>query len=255
MRRISHKRIQSAFGKLIIITLLFLYADSALAQVHLTGFIGGAATEPSVVRLHGPGDMGIILRQIHWQTESLRGPIYYGLRIEYRLRPLPWLGGEVEFIHAKVVADPNQRVSITYWTGGNGDATDEVAQLRVVAEELSITHGMNYLFFNLTARFGLFTGFGSKESPIDIVARLGVGPTIPHPETTIYGQRRSDYQYGGLATQAGAGIAWWLSNRFALVAEYKFTRTRLEFDTVSESVDTTLKTHHVICGISWRLHK
>lgn len=253
MRAITNQRILSSLGRLIIINLLFLYADSTHAQVHLTGFIGGTNTIPSDVRLHGPGDQGITFQQIHWQTESLRSPIYFGLRIEYQLRPLPWLGGEVEFIHAKVIADPEQVVLINYYMGGA--AIDERAELRTNAEKLSVSHGMNYLLFNLTARFGLFTGLDRNESPLDIVVRLGIGPTIPHPETSIHGRRRSDYQYGGLATQAAVGIAWWLSNRFALVAEYKFTRARLEFKTALESADTILKTHHIIGGICWKWHK
>lgn len=232
---------------------MLLYVDSAYAQVQFTSFMGVTTTIPSDVMLRGPGDQGITFKQVHWQTESLRSPIYFGLRVEYSLRPLPWLGGEVEFIHAKVVANPGQVVLIQYYMGGAG--FDERAELRQAVEELSVSHGMNYLLFNLTARFGLLAGLVRDESPIDIVARLGIGPTIPHPETTIHGQRRSDYQYGGLATQAAVGIAWWLNNRFALVAEYKFTSTRLEFDTASKSAHTTLKTHHVIGGISWKLNK
>ena len=228
-----------------------LLGGSAEAQWELTGFLGASITPPSDVHVRLAGrDTSLRFSEVDWRTESFESPLYYGVRVGYWLRSRPWLGLGAELIHAKVRANPGQEVAVS--GSLQGAALHRIERLGEIVQNLSISHGMNYLFATVALRRRFRSTPQAPEGRWDLVLRGGFGPTLPHAETTILNRTRGEYQYGGLAAQVGAGVVWWARPHFGWSGEYKLSYSPVDFDTAEGAARTTLVSHHFITGLGWR---
>ncbi|HEY3128324.1 MAG TPA: hypothetical protein VGL91_02620, partial [Acidobacteriota bacterium] len=84
-----------------------------------------------------------------------------------------------------------------------------------------------------------------------LTARVGAGPTIPHPESRIEGATQERYEIGSLGVQGAAGAQLRLRRGIYALAEYKFTRTRQSVTVSGGKAGTLLKTHHGVLGLAY----
>ena len=82
-----------------------------------------------------------------------------------------------------------------------------------------------------------------------VTGRVGIGVSVPHPESTIAGADLEEYEWGSFSAQAAAGVELRLRRRVSLAGEYKLTRTVQNVSVVHGSVSTPLTTHHLVTGI------
>jgi hypothetical protein len=233
-----------------VLTAALILPQPVGAQVVLTGYLGVSIPQPSNLSLRlPPRNTDLDLTGVSWRSESLTSPHYYGIRAEYRFASPAWLGLDVEFIHAKVFARLNR--DVTARGVFDGSPVDTRGPLRDWVEQLAMSHGMNFLFFNVSARSisGTTDGFGVPATEWSV--RVGAGPTIPHAETTLLGQSRSAYQWGGLGLQLAGGMSKRVGKSLSLLVEFKVTHNRLRFRTAEGSGATRLLTYHLVAGISW----
>jgi opacity protein-like surface antigen len=176
-------------------------------------------------------------------------PIYYGYRVTFFPRS-GWFGLEGELIHTKVVADTAREVHISGVV--RGEPVSHTAAMSSAIADFSITHGVNLVLLNAVARREMGVDHDG-EARWALTARLGVGGSIPHAESTIDGQHVEGYQWNAFSAQAAAGLEVRLQRRLWLVGEYKLTRSGHDVAVADGRVRTSLTTHHVVVGASLRL--
>lgn len=233
------------------VSLAALVATAALAAPggakaeFLLGIYGGiSGTFDSDVDLEAPGGTDLTLKDVPFDGKSFDSPIYYGVRGTYWLNNAPSYGIMLDFTHAKAIADKDATVDVSGMRGGGGIGPTE--SVSTTFDELEFSHGLNTLTLN-----GLYRHPLSWITPY---AGLGLGVSIPHVEIDVAGGSSTDeYQVGGLAAQALAGLEVSLGDRFALFAEYKFSYTPLDIDLDGGgSLETDLFTNQAILGLSVR---
>jgi opacity protein-like surface antigen len=111
---------------------------------------------------------------------------------------------------------------------------------------------LNLLLANAVARKAI--GRNEDNQPrLQVLARIGAGPTLPHAETKIDGVLHEGYELGRLAFQASAGVELRFLGPFAMGAEYKFTRTSQSLAIHQGKARGTFATHHVVFGLAWHI--
>jgi hypothetical protein len=88
---------------------------------------------------------------------------------------------------------------------------------------------------------------------VAFVARAGAGPTLPHAETTVNGQAREQYEYGGLGLHAAAGVDVRLHSRVSGAVEYKVTAAKPTITIAHGTGQTTAVSHHLSVGVVFNL--
>lgn len=215
-------------------------------------FFGTAHTLSSPLTISQPSlGNNLTFADLRFKSGSFESPVYYGFRIGYFLPPLPFLGVEAEFIHLKVYSDPKQEVHVSGLY--HGAPIDQDMRLGEIVQQYSISHGANLLLFNVAGRYALKKGPASPKGLVILTARFGLGPSIPHTESTIDGQSKGQYETGRLAWQLAASAEVKLWQGFYALVEYKFTRTRQNGKIYSGTAESLLLTHHGIFGISYHL--
>jgi hypothetical protein len=109
-----------------------------------------------------------------------------------------------------------------------------------------MTHGLNVLVVNVVVRRPI----GAADGAVAFVGRGGVGPTLPHAESTVGGRAREQYEYAGLAADGAAGLDLRLRGPLSAVIEYKFTAARPEISIVGGTGRMTAITHQVAFGLA-----
>jgi len=216
----------------------------------IAAYLGGARTASSTLRISQPArNTQLAFDAVRLDSRSFDPPLYYGVRGSYFIRGLPFLGIEAEFIHMKVYADPTQRVRVT---GRYRDVwLEQELPLGQIVQEYSISHGLNLLLFNLVARARMLRSADVPRGRLLLNARFGLGPTIPHTESTIEGERQQQYEWGRAAWQWSAGVEFHLWRGLYALGEYKFTRTRQRGLVVGGFAESLLRTHHGVFGLSY----
>lgn len=228
---------------------LFVAATVTPARADWTfgAFIGGALTRASSIHLaQDQPQTDVVLSPVHYRSESFDAPIYYG----YRAGIFPrsgWLGVEGEFIHVKVIADTTRMTSVTGVLDGR--PVSEPRPLEDVIQRFAISHGVNLVLANVVARY---MGAAARPSASRWIlsGRFGIGASIPHPESTIAGVSREQYEWGALSLQGAGGVEFRLTKRLYLTGEYKFTRTVQQVSVINGTVRTPLRTHHLAAGVT-----
>jgi hypothetical protein len=132
-----------------------------------------------------------------------------------------------------------------------GEPLDGQLDLGEIVQQYSISHGVNLLLFNAVARHVLGRSQERRAGRLILAVRLGMGPTIPHTESTIGGQHQEQYEVGALGMQLAAGAELHLWRGLYLLGEYKFTRTRQKGQVFSGTAEALLRSHHSVAGLAY----
>lgn len=213
-------------------------------------YVGGAHTAASSLTVSQPAlSSNLTFEDVRFRSRSFDPPLYYGFRGGYFIRRMPSLGVEAEFIHLKVFSDPQQRVRVT--GRRRGAALEGELPLGEIVQQYSISHGVNLLLFNVAARRGMGRHAEAPAGRLILTGRLGGGPTLPHTESSVEGQRQEQYEVGRLGWQAAGGAEFNLWRGLYLLGEYKFTRTRQRGKVSSGTAESLLRTHHGVFGLNY----
>ena len=227
----------------MVLRYLFLLSGLSLsAEWAVGGYLGGTRTLENSIHIVQPNlATDVRLRGVQFTGRSFDAPVYYGFRVGF----YPWnrVGFEGEFIHLKVYAN----VDRTIRTEGavRGALFEEQVPMRQIAGQFSISHGLNMLLGNIVLRHS----FGRSRVLASI--RLGAGPTIPHPETELFGAFDEHYESGRIAVQGAGGFEVRLWRGLYALAEYKYTWTDQRFRIHQGRASTIAQTHHLIGGVAW----
>jgi hypothetical protein len=228
---------------------LVLLASPVSAQWHVTAFLGDAATSPGHLDIRSASaDTSVVVEPVGLRDESFDSPWYYGARLTRQFEGARRLGLEVEFIHAKTIADPSQVVRLHGRLDGR--ELDGQHPLGTVLPRFELSHGLNFLLGNVVVDWPVAPR--DREGILGIVGRVGAGPTIPHVESTFRDQQADSYQFGAIAFAAAFGTRIRLSNHFSAVVELKVTRTRQRVDVGSADIEGVFTTRHFVAGVTWR---
>lgn len=224
--------------RLIIISLAcapILTAPSpAEAQWYAGLYMGADTTRPADVTVKGDG-YDITYPDVSFESQPFTSPQYYGWRVGRFFDAGRRLGVELEFIHQKVIARPEE--------------------LGPEVTRYQMTHGLNFLVLNLTNRlpFGR-SAYGG--APYALITRAGAGITLPHAETTIFGLSQEQYEYAGPGLHAAVGLDVRLRGRLSLITEYKVTYARPTITTANNGTGrTTTLSHHAAVGFAFGLSR
>lgn len=216
-----------------IVLLVFLLASCALAQgrwsVEL--YTGTSFHAPTTLEIRQAGQSNVTVRDVRYETRpwhpfeslTLLTENYYTLRVGYRiaeLQPRLHVGAEIEFLHDKA-----------YYLSGDDPAG--------VVQHFELSDGLNYLLANgvVTVPFAVEDAFPAGRG--QLLARIGAGPVITKPASTIRGLEQghdiqgqlTGYELTGPGFAAGAQARWfaasWLSLGVEAKASYAFTNSRI----------------------------
>jgi hypothetical protein len=216
----------------------------------VSAYLGTAKTASTNLKISQPAfNTDLIFENVRLRSRSFDSPQYYGLRAGYFFPQIPFIGVEAEFIHLKVYSDPQQRVRVAGMR--RGTAINREVALGEIVQQYSISHGANFLLFNVAARRGFFSAKNTKRNRLILTARAGVGPTIPHTESSIEGQRQEQYELGRFGWQVAGAMEVKLWRGFYGLGEYKYTQTRQRGKIVGGEAESFLRTHHGVFGLSY----
>jgi hypothetical protein len=186
----------------------------------VAAFLGNAWTAASTLSLHRDDGTDVQFHDVEYRDESFVSPIYYGGRVGACHPSISWLSVEAEFIHLKTIAD--------------------AGRLSEPMPRFELSHGLNQLLFNVAARRHPF------------VVRGGVGPTVPHVETVVDGQRVDEYQLGSVAWHLSVGTEFPVWSGLFAIGEFKWTATHERLEVPGGHVSAPFTTAHVVFGLEWR---
>jgi hypothetical protein len=224
----------------------------ASAQWYFAGYLGGNHTHDATVHIRVPSEsLSIDFRDVQFAAEPTVPRRYYGLRIGKMIGDRRCFGLELEFVHVKALADVTRSYEVIVQPGSVLPPAGGKPMSSVVSE-YQMTHGMNLSFVNLVFRQPL-----RSSDRVALMLRTGAGPSFPHAESTVLGQVRHAYEYGGFGAQGAAGIEIKLPRRFSILSEYKLTYAR---PTISLAQPDAIGwvhalTHHVVVGAGFALTK
>jgi lipid A oxidase len=236
---------------LVLLTLAAI--GPAQAETQFSFYIGKSFTNDSDVRLRQPGDTRLSFHGVSWDDESFQMQIYYGWRFTHFLKADPRWGIALDFFHYKVFSDADQVLPVSGQR--NGTPVSGRERLGDTLPKFSMSHGVNYLTLNGVRRWRLRCEAGKKWEDVRLqpYAGAGIGAVIPHVEAEIGGRRIGEYQWRGPGFQLFVGASYRLASRWRLFGEYKFTHTSITVDVPGGDAHTTLDTHHLVLGGSYRL--
>ena len=216
----------------------------------VTAYLGAAKTPATDLRISQPAlNTDLTFENVRLRSRSFESPQYYGLRAGYFFPQAPFIGVEAEFIHLKVYSDPQQRVRVAGIR--RGASINRELALGEIVQQYSISHGANFLLFNLAARRGFWRAENSNRSRLILTGRAGVGPTIPHTESNIEGQSQEQYELGRLGWQIAGGAEIRLWRGLYGLGEYKYTQTRQTGKIAGGEAESFLRTNHGVFGLSY----
>jgi hypothetical protein len=225
----------------VVFAILLASPQVARAQWYFQGYLGGNHTLPADIHIAQPtAGVDLTYSQVSFDAKPLKAPQYYGYRFGKVLK-----GGrlslEFEFLHAKVYA----RTTVPVQTSGHIGATTvaDTEPMDVNVQEYAMSHGLNFMLFNVVSRHPIGDG-GSA-----FVVRGGLGPTLPHAESTVFGVNREQYEWAGLGGQIGAGFDVHLVGRLTANIEYKLTYAKPRISIDNGTGQVTALTHQVALGL------
>jgi lipid A oxidase len=215
----------------------------------LAAYLGAAHTQSAPISIVQPTlGTAVAFERVAYEDHSFAQPVYYGYRVSYFPSSAAPFGIEAEMIHLKVYAQTSR---ITYASGTHRHRTLNTAvPISDVVQRFSISHGLNLLLANMAVRRTILHR-GNREPRVQVIARLGAGPTFPHPETTVDGVSHEGYELGAIAFQASGGVELRLSSGLAIGGEYKFTRTFQSMAIDRGNGRGAFASHHGVFGVAW----
>jgi hypothetical protein len=218
-------------------------ADVPRAQADwlLAAYFGGARTASNTLSVDAPS-VDVRVGPVTYAGESWRSPIYYGWRVRRTSDLRPWIGFEVEFTHAKAIADVARVVSVEH------DGLVESVSLATILPRLELSHGLNLALANVVVVRTLPWSNGRWA----LIGRGGIGLAIPHVEATIPGTSRDAYQLAGWAGAVGGGVEWRAWRNLYVVADVRISLADVTFDVGDTSIHGTFRTAHANSGVALR---
>jgi hypothetical protein len=213
----------------------------------LAAYLGTAHTMSAPLSLVQPAaGTEITLASVDYRGQSFTPPFYYGSRLSYFPKPSSWMGIEAEFIHLKAYAETD---GTTLAAGTHrGTPVRDHLPIGAVVERLSISHGLNLILVNGVLRRTLRR---DRQGQMQLIGRIGAGPTIPHAESAIDGVAYEGYELGAVAAHAAIGLEIRMWRQLAALAEYKVTRTRQTLAIDRGDARGLFASHHGVFGIAW----
>jgi hypothetical protein len=150
---------------------------------------------------------------------------------------------EAELIHLKVYAHidrPAKAVGVLA-----GERLDATIPISSMVGGFSISHGVNLVLGNFVYRRRL-------PGRLVLASRFGLGGSVPHPESEIFGVVAEQYQGGRWGMQLAGGPEVQIWRGLHGLAEYKYTRTRQRVRIHEGNAETLLRSHHVLFGLAVR---
>ncbi len=176
--------------------------------------------------------------------KSFEFPLYYGLRITYRLKFVnPRTFVEFEFIHSKVYSDPEQAVKVA---GIYRDSLiNSVIRFGDIVQNFSISHGLNYGILNFGYKFDL-------KPYISPFLKFGFGVSIPHFETTIDSLSFERYEVNDFVVQLSCGIDFRVYRGIFGMVELKYTSGEIvNAGIYGGTAETFIKMFHFVFGFGY----
>jgi hypothetical protein len=227
----------------IVSTVALLTPRQAGAQWYAGVYIGANHTQSASVTIEQPLlGRSLTFDDVDFDGRPFESPQYYGWRVGRLMGRARKIGIELEFIHLKVIG----RTDRAYPVSGLDASSTGPVMMNTVVQRYAMTHGLNLALINLVIRT-------RAPGPFTLVWRAGVGPTLPHAETTIDGEPREQYEYGGPGAQLSAGLDMRTWRFVSTTAEYKFTIARPRIDVAGGTGATTSATHQVAVGLAFDL--
>ena len=248
-----------AYGRALAALLLLLAPLTARAQDASRGpyvrvFSGLGITRPGDLSIRQPAlDLGLTFEQVSWAHQSLstewtRDSIpYMGARVGGFPLGVPWLGVSAEVVHFTVRAEADRLVRVTGVVGAA--PIDLTVPLDQFVQRYQVGNGVNLILGNIQAHRWIGRGTGTSPPRADLYAGVGAGTTVTHTNSVVNGGSRAQYDLGGFAMQAFAGVAWRLFPRWELSGEYKLSRTTIDGAVDRGTSHSRLYTNHVVLGI------
>jgi hypothetical protein len=225
-----------------IATAILLYPIPAHAQWYVGIFLGANHTQSAAVSIDQPAlQRSLTFEDVDFEARPFASPQYYGWRVGRSFGAERRFAAEFEFIHAKVIA----KTQGVYPVSGLLPEPVVPPPMNSIVARYAMSHGLNFLLGNVAWRTPLGNG------PMTMVLRGGLGPTVPHAESTIGGLVREQYEYGGIGGQAGAGIEFRFWRFVAPAVEYKFTYARPTISVDQGTGRTTAASHQVAVGLAF----
>jgi hypothetical protein len=215
------------------------------AQWTFAGYVGDTWTSSSTMTVvDAATGTSARIADVDYESQSWSRPLYWGVRAGRTVTRDGRWAAEFEYIHLKVYATPEQAVQVEGTVGGR--TVDGREPFRAIVERFRISHGLNLLLVNVAVEQRV-------HSRLALVARGGIGPTLPHIEATIGGSSRDEYTWGPIGIQAAAAINWSLTSNLLLTGELKRTSTRQRLGVGSATAEASFGTTHLIVGMGIRL--
>jgi len=231
----------------LVLTGLVLTPSAAQAQWYFQGYLGGNHTRSADVRIRQPSaGVDLTFANVSFDAEPLKAPQYYGYRFG-RMQKRGVLGVEFEFLHLKIYARTSEQVRVTGQLAGSNVATN--ARMDETVQRYSMSHGLNFILANLVSRIPL----GASRSAF--VVRGGLGPTLPHGESVVFGVNREQYEWAGLGLQGAAGLDLHITGRISGVVEYKLTHARPTISIANGTGRMTAVTQQIAVGLGIELRR
>lgn len=230
-------------------------AESAWGEPIVDLYAGKSSTLNSSIHIvQPPLSNDFIFEDVSFDDESFQSPIWYGVRGGYFLEEHPWLGGAIEFFHFKVVARTYEMKRIKGIRGGA--AVDSIVRMRSIVQQFQITHGVNYLTADVLVRYSLSNDPERfRRGQLQLYGGLGLGSVISHPENRVDDVRneiffREEYEFTGFGFHAFLGARVLMFEHFGLIAEYKFSGSRIKAKVAFGDGIMDENTHHLVGGVT-----
>lgn len=231
--------------------LLLVFASAAHAQWYVGAQFGANHTRSSTITIDAPAvSLTQQFHDVEYAGRSFSAPPYYGWRVGRVMahRRGVSFAAEFEFVHAKVYADTSQTYVVTPITGATNSTT--FALMSDTVPRYAMSHGLNFLLANLVIQAPLKR---SGDGPVSLALRIGVGPMIPHAESTVLGQSREQYEYGGMTFAGGVGANIRLAHRVSAMTEFKVSYGQPEITLAQGTGRASVLMYHVIGGVIVRV--
>lgn len=221
-------------------------------QLELSAYVGKASTADGDLRLRRSPDTDVVLRDVAWGDESLRLPIYYGIRVTWWLPSLAGWGAGIEFTHAKMVADDGQLVEVS----GVRDGAPVRGRQRIgdYLDEFEITHGHNFLTLHVVHRWRLGPPGPPGRARLEPYLGAGAGLALPHAEARFADGTTGSGQVARPALRGFAGVDAGLWGPLSAFLEYELAWADVGVDLGDAArIETRAWTHQLALGAAVRL--
>jgi hypothetical protein len=219
------------FGLLFWVPLFCVLSSprSATADWLFGGYMGASGTSSNTLTVTPAAGPPFSLNDVAYKGQAFRSPWYYGVRAGWLPAGTRGVGAEIEWTHAKAIAQIDPRSSDL--------------------NQFQQSHGLNFLLGNVAYRFSPLCA--GRCTP---AVRGGLGISTPHVESTFRNVHQEQYQRGGFAWQLGAGVEYHVWQFVYGIADARITRvTEKHLRSAGAEIAGSFFTRHVDFGVALRL--